>query len=296
MTTAALEGEWEQHRSAVFGVAYRLLGGVADAEDVVQDVWLRASAADLSAVRDLRAWLVTIAARTSYNILKSARVRRESYVGPWLPEPLLTGPDAAESVLVDESVSTAMLIVMEELTPPERVAFVLHDVFEVPFELIAEVVDRSPAATRKLASRARQRVAEARERPPVPRAQRDRVLAAFRAATEAGDLDALIGVLHPEAVYIADGGGKVLAARKLVRGAARVAALLANVGRRRIGRADEGDVGRVEIVEVNGEPGLVSYDPSGELLWIDTFEIVDGRVLTMWRQSNPEKLRHIGHT
>ncbi|MFI0448255.1 RNA polymerase sigma factor SigJ [Actinomadura sp. 6N118] len=288
MTTVALEGEWERHRPAVFGVAYRLLGGVADAEDVVQEVWLRASSADLSAVRDLRAWLVTVAARLSYNVLKSARVRRECYVGPWLPEPLLTGPDAAEPVLVDESVGTAMLIVMEELTPPERVAFVLHDVFDVPFDQIAEVLDRSPAATRKLASRARQRVAETRERPLVPRAEHDRVLAAFRVATEAGDLDALIKVLHPEAVYIADGGGKALAARKLVCGAARVAALLVGVEKRR--------VGPVKAVEVNGEPGLVTYGASGEVLRIDTFEIAGGRVVSVRRQSNPEKLQHIGHT
>ncbi|KAB2344799.1 RNA polymerase sigma factor SigJ [Actinomadura rudentiformis] len=288
MTAAALEGEWERHRPAVFGVAYRLLGGVADAEDVVQEVWLRASSADLSAVRDLRAWLVTVAARISYNVLKSARVRRESYVGPWLPEPLLTGPDAAEPVLVDESVGTAMLIVMEELTPPERVAFVLHDVFDVPFDQIAEVLDRTSAAARKLASRARQRVAEIRERPPVPRAEHDRVLAAFRAATEAGDLDALIKVLHPEAVYIADGGGKALAARKLVRGAARVAALLVGVEKRR--------VGSVKAIEVNGEPGLVTYGAAGEVLRIDTFEIAGGRVVSVRRQSNPEKLQHIDHT
>ncbi|WP_344880277.1 sigma-70 family RNA polymerase sigma factor, partial [Nonomuraea antimicrobica] len=152
-----LDAEWEQHRPAVFGAAYRLLGSVAEAEDVVQDVWLRAAASDLDDVVDLRAWLVTVAARTSYNVLGSARVRKDGYVGPWLPEPLLTGPDTADRVLVDESVSTAMLLVMRELTPPERVAFVLHDVFELPFEQIAGVLGRSSAACRKLASRARQR-------------------------------------------------------------------------------------------------------------------------------------------
>ncbi len=137
LTGALAEADWEAHRPAVFGAAYRILGTVAEAEDVTQEVWLRAAAADLSEVRDLRAWLVTVAARTSYNVLKSARVRRESYIGPWLPEPLLTGPDAAAQVLVDESVSTAMLVVMETLGPAERVALVLHDVFGLSYEEIA---------------------------------------------------------------------------------------------------------------------------------------------------------------
>ena len=169
------EEEWAAHRLAVFGVAYRLLGTVSDAEDVEQDVWLRAASADLSGVRDLRAWLVTVAARRAYDILRSARVRRESYVGPWLPEPLLTGPDAAEPVLVDDSVSTAMLLVMERLSPPERVALVLHDVFEVPFERIAEVLDTTAAAGRQLASRARRRVTAVRETPRAERPERERV-------------------------------------------------------------------------------------------------------------------------
>ncbi len=160
---------WERHRPAVFGVAYRLLGSVADAEDVTQDVWLRAAGADLGRVEDLRAWLVTVAARRSYDILRSARARRETYVGPWLPEPLLTGPDASQEVLVDESVGTAMLLVMEELSPPERVAFVLHDVFGVEFRRIADVLDASVPGARQLASRARRRVAGARQ--SVPRAR-----------------------------------------------------------------------------------------------------------------------------
>jgi RNA polymerase sigma factor (sigma-70 family) len=141
--------DWAAHRPAVFGAAYRILGSVAEAEDVTQEVWLRAAGADLSEVRDLRAWLVTVAARTSYNVLKSARVRRESYVGPWLPEPLLTGPDAAAPVLMDEAVSTAMLVVMETLTPAERVALVLHDVFDFPFDRIAEVLGGTVTAARR---------------------------------------------------------------------------------------------------------------------------------------------------
>lgn len=158
------EAEWESHRPAVFGAAYRILGSVTEAEDVTQEVWLRAAGADVSGVRDLRAWLVTLAARTAYNVLTSARVRRESYVGPWLPEPLLTGPDAAAQALMDESVSTAMLVVMEMLTPAERVALVLHDVFDFPFDRIAEVLGSTPAASRKHASRARARVGAVKER------------------------------------------------------------------------------------------------------------------------------------
>jgi RNA polymerase sigma factor (sigma-70 family) len=186
LTGSLAEADWESHRPAVFGAAYRILGTVAEAEDVTQEVWLRAAAADLSEVRDLRAWLVTVAARTSYNVLKSARVQRESYVGPWLPEPLLTGPDAATQVLMDESVSTAMLVVMETLTPAERVALVLHDVFDFPFGQIAEVLGGTPAASRKLASRARARVAAVEERPRASRAETERVLEAFKAASEAG--------------------------------------------------------------------------------------------------------------
>jgi RNA polymerase sigma factor (sigma-70 family) len=279
--------DWEAHRPAVFGAAYRILGTVAEAEDVTQEVWLRAAAADLSEVRDLRAWLVTVAARTSYNVLKSARVRRESYVGPWLPEPLLTGPDAAAQVLIDESVSTAMLVVMETLTPAERVALVLHDVFDLPFDRIAEVLGSTPAASRKLASRARARVAAVEERPRASRAETERVLEAFKAASEAGDMAGLVELLHPEAVYVADGGGKVTAARKPVHGAERIALLAARQIELR--RPD-----MLRIVEVNGQPALATFR-GGELVWLDTVEIADGRITEFRRLVNPEKLARIGH-
>ncbi|GAA0232900.1 RNA polymerase sigma factor SigJ [Actinomadura nitritigenes] len=287
-TGALAEDEWEAHRPAVFGAAYRILGSVAEAEDVTQEVWLRAAGADLSGVRDLRAWLVTVAARTSYNVLTSARVRRESYVGPWLPEPLLTGPDAAAPVLMDESVGTAMLVVMETLTPAERVALVLHDVFGFPFGRIAEVLGGTPAAGRKLASRARARVAAVRERPRASRAETERVLRAFKAAAESGDMAGLVRLLHPDAVYVADGGGKATAARRPVRGAERIAQLA--VRQLEMRRPDA-----VRIVEANGRPALATYQ-GGALVWLDTVEIAEGRITAFRRLANPEKLRHAGHT
>ena len=281
-----LAAEWATHRPAVFGVAYRVLGSVADAEDVVQDVWLRAAGADLAAVDDLRAWLVTVSARRSYDILKSARSRRESYVGPWLPEPLLTGPDASESVIVDDSVSTAMLLVMDELSPPERVSFVLHDVFGVEFGRIAEVLDISGPGARQLASRARRRVAEAREHTPrASKSDRERVLSAFRAAYESGDLAGLVRLLHPAAVYVTDGGGQVHAAQKLIHGGQRVAEVMVRVGRQ--WRPD-----RIDVIEVGGEPALAYYR-EGRVYSVDTMQISDGVITTYRRVINPDKLSHL---
>ncbi|MFC5186940.1 RNA polymerase sigma factor SigJ [Actinomadura harenae] len=286
-TGTLAEADWEAHRPAVFGAAYRILGSVTEAEDVTQDVWLRAAGADLSEVRDLRAWLVTLAARTSYNVLNSARVRRESYVGPWLPEPLLTGPDAAAQVLVDDMVGTAMLVVMESLSPDERVALVLHDVFGFPFAQIAEVLDGTPAASRKLASRARARVAAVQKEPRASRAETERVLRAFKAAADAGDMATLIRLLNPEAVYVADGGGKATAARRPVRGVETIALLA--VRQIQIRRPDT-----FRIVEVNGHPALATYQ-DGNLVWLDTIEVADGRITTLRRLANPEKLARIAH-
>ncbi|MEU4678723.1 RNA polymerase sigma factor SigJ [Micromonospora sp. NPDC023737] len=277
---------WERHRPAVFGVAYRLLGSVADAEDVTQDVWLRAAGADLRDVGDLQAWLVTVAARRSYDILKSARFRRETYVGPWLPEPLLTGPDASQPVLVDESVSSAMLLIMEELSPPERVAFVLHDVFGLEFGRIAEVLDVSVPGARQLASRARRRVAGAkRSAPRASKAERERVLTAFRAAYEAGDLAGLVRLLHPDAVYVTDGGGKVSAARRLIYGGERVAEVMVRTGRQ--WRPE-----RIDLAEVGGELALV-FQREGRVYSVDTVQITGGLISAYRRVMNPDKLVRI---
>lgn len=278
--------DWETYRPAVFGVAYRLLGSVADAEDVSQDVWLRAAGADLEAVDDLRAWLVTVAARRSYDILKSARARRESYVGPWLPEPLLTGSDASEPVLVDESVSTAMLLVMERLRPPERVAFVLHDVFGLEFSRIADVLGISVPSARQLASRARRRVTEMSETAPqATKAERERLLTTFRAAYESGDLAALVRLLHPDAVYVTDGGGEVFAARKLIHGGQRIAEVMVRVGR-------QWTADRIDLVEVGGELALM-FQRQGAVYSVDTVQISNGAITAYRRVMNPDKLSRL---
>jgi RNA polymerase sigma-70 factor (ECF subfamily) len=278
-----LSAEWEKHRPAVFGVAYRVLGSVADAEDVTQEVWLRAAGADLHGVTDLHAWLVTVAARRSYDILKSARFRRETYVGPWLPEPLLTGPDASQPVLVDESVSTAMLLIMEKLSPPERVAFVLHDVFGIEFGRIADVLDVSAPDARQLASRARRRVAKEKESAPqASKAERERVLAVFRSAYEAGDLAGLVKLLHPDVVYVTDGGGEISAARKFVHGGERVAEVVLRVGRQL-------HLDRVEFAEVGGELALV-HRREGRVYAVDTIQITDGLITAYRRVVSPGKL------
>ncbi|MCB5181987.1 RNA polymerase sigma factor SigJ [Streptomyces antimicrobicus] len=279
----SLGAGWESHRPAVFGAAYRLLGSVADAEDVTQDVWLRAAGADLRDVGDLRAWLVTVAARRSYDILKSARVRRETYVGPWLPEPLLTGPDAAQPVLVDESVGSAMLLIMEELSPSERVAFVLHDVFGLEFGKIAEVLDVSVPGARQLASRARRRVAKAKQSvPQASKAEREHVLGVFRAAYEAGDLAGLVRLLHPDAVFVTDGSGNVSAARKPIHGGERIAEVMVRVGRQ--WHAD-----RIDFAEVGGELALVLHR-GGRVHCVDTVQIADGLITAYRRVVNPDKL------
>lgn len=229
----------------------------------------------------MRAWLVTVAARRSYDILKSARFLRETYVGPWLPEPLLTGPDASQPVRVDESVSSAMLLIMEELSPPERVAFVLHDVFGLEFGRIAEVLDVSVPGARQLASRARRRVAKAKQSTPQrSKAECERLLTVFRAAYEAGDLAGLVRLLHPDAVYVTDGRGKVFAARKLIHGGERVTKVMVRTGR-------QGHPDRIDFAEVGGELALV-FHREGRVCSVDTVQITDG-LITVYRRGARER-------
>ncbi|MFZ2177786.1 MAG: RNA polymerase sigma factor SigJ, partial [Rhodococcus sp. (in: high G+C Gram-positive bacteria)] len=219
------------HRSLLFTVAYEMLGSAADAEDVVQETWLRWADVDQAEILDPRAYLVRMVTRQALNRLRSVSRRREEYVGEWLPEPLLTSPDVAEDAELAENVSIAMLTVLETLGPDERAVFVLHEVFETPYQEIAEVVGKTPAAVRQIAHRARGHVAARRPRMQVDRAQQQAVVEKFMAAVSTGDVQGLVEVLAPDVVVIADGGGVVTAARKPVIGVDKVVAFLARAAK-----------------------------------------------------------------
>jgi RNA polymerase sigma-70 factor (TIGR02957 family) len=271
------------HRNLLFTVAYELLGSAADAEDVLQETWLRWVGVDLDVVRDQRAYLVRIATRQALTRLRTLGRRKESYVGQWLPEPLLTAPDVAEDVELADSVSMAMLLVLETLTPTERAVFVLHEVFAVGYDEIAEAVDRSPAAARQIAHRARAHVAARRPRGTASAAEARGVLEAFRRAVETGDLQGLLDVLAPDVVLVGDGGGVKQAVPRPVAGADRVARLLV------------GGLGRLpaplstEPALVNGHPALV-LRLGGELDTVVAVRVEDGLITGLYAVRNPEKL------
>ncbi|MCP2289618.1 RNA polymerase sigma-70 factor [Nocardia amikacinitolerans] len=276
------------HRNLLFTVAYEMLGSAADAEDVLQETWLRWVGVDLDEVRDRRAYLVRITTRQALIRLRTLGRRKESYVGPWLPEPLLTAPDVAEDVELADSVSMAMLLVLETLTPTERAVFVLREVFDVGYDEIAAAVDKSQAAVRQIAHRAREHVAARRPRGVVSPAETRGALEAFQRAIETGDLQSLVDILAPDVVLLGDGGGVVRAVQRPVVGAHRVARLL-GVG---LGRLDA-EVS-VEQVQVNGWPALiVRFDD--ELDSVVAMRIDDGLVTGLYVVRNPEKLSHVEH-
>lgn len=285
-----LAERFEQHRSHLRGVAYRMLGTFGEADDAVQEAWLRlARQADPSIINDLRGWLTTTTARICLDMLTSARARRETYVGPWLPEPDVQrepSTDPADRVTLDESVSMALLVVLESLSPAERTAFVLHDVFGVPFDEVAVTVGRSPAAVRQLASRARQHVEERRPRYTTAADEHRRVLAAFISAVSAGDLEGLLRVLDPDVVWRADGGGIVPSTRRPVHGNDNVARLTLGL----VQRAPVGATADVEMV--NGAPGLV-LRVDGQPFSVMAFTVADGRITEVDAVQNPEKLRSV---
>jgi len=294
--------DFETHRDHLMAVAYQMLGNRADAEDAVQEAWLRYAGADRSAIEDPRAWLTTVTARICLDVLRSARVRRElsagdwleraGYPGPWLPEPVVRSlSDPADRVATLDRVSYALLCVLERLGPEQRVAFVLHDVFAVPFADIARLLDVTPAAARQLASRARRTVADAGLAHTSDRAEQERVLRAFIAAAEEGDIDALLAVLAPDVVAVGDGGGAAPAGKGPILGALQVARFMAGLFRqaRRMTTV-------AEPVLVNGDLGLVidaAYPDGRALRFVMAFAVADGRVSAVLDQLNPAKLGRV---
>lgn len=272
------------HRGLLFTVAYELLGSAADAEDVLQESWLRWSRVDRATVHDARAYLVRIVTRQALNQLRAVSRRREDYIGEWLPEPLLTSPDVADDVELAEHVSIAMLTVLETLGPTERAVFVLREVFDVPYDEIAAAVDKTPAAVRQIAHRARDHVAARRPRVRVERGEQEEVVARFVAAVNSGDVQALMDVLAPDVVSVADGGG-------VVRGAARRPI----VGAEKIARYLVGGIAKLEVpfsasaVWVNGRPGMRG-EIGGSLAGAVSVEIEQGRITRIYSIANPAKL------
>jgi RNA polymerase sigma-70 factor (TIGR02957 family) len=268
------------HRGLLFTVAYEMLGSATDAEDVVQETWLRWAGVDRTEVRDSRAYLVRIVTRQALNRLRTVSRRREDYPGEWLPEPLLTGPDMTDDAELSENVSIALLTVLETLGPVERAVFVLHEVFETPYDEVAEVVGKTPAAVRQIAHRAREHVAARRPRMQVDRAQQEATLEKFMAAVTSGDLQGLVEVLAPEVVLIADGGGLVPAARRPLVGADKVVAFLARV-------ADLSDL-VATIARFNGMPGA-RFEVGGGVTAVSL--VVEGdRITRIYAMRNPDKL------
>ncbi|TNM38343.1 RNA polymerase sigma-70 factor [Nocardioides albidus] len=273
------------HRSLLFTVAYEMLGSAADAEDVVQETWLRwadrLAQEDATPVQEPRAYLVRIVTRQALNRLRTLSRRREEYVGEWLPEPLLTAPDVAEDVELADSVSMAMLTVLETLGPTERAVFVLREVFELPYDEIATAVGKTSAAVRQIATRARNHVAARRPRVDVDRAEQQAVVERFLAAVQGGDLQGLLDALAPDVVLLADHGGVAQAIRKPLHGAEPVARLLANF-------ATFAPDGVVEPVWINGSLGA-RIDARGEVTAV-SLEFEDGRITRILVVRNPAKL------
>jgi len=276
------------HRNLLFTVAYEMLGSAADAEDVLQETWLRWVTVDLDSVRDQRAYLVRITTRQALDRLRALGRRKESYVGPWLPEPLLTTPDVAEDVELAESVSMAMLLVLETLTPTERAVFVLREVFDLDYNEIAQAIDKTSAAVRQIAHRARSHVAARRPNDAVSPAETRAALEAFQRAVETGDLQHLLDILAPDVVLLSDGGGRKRALQRPVVGAEKVGRLLAT-GLLRIKAGLS-----IEPVQVNGCPGLV-LRAGGEIDTVVAMRVEGGLVSGFYFVRNPEKLSHVAH-
>ena len=274
---------FEAHRPLLFSIAYRMLGSATEAEDVVQDAWLRARQDEHAEVRSPRAYLATIVTRLCIDHLRSAERTRMVYPGPWLPEPL--AEPNQESALLASSLSTAFLVLLEKLTPTERAVFLLREVFELDFDDIGKAVDKSPANTRQILTRARARLQEPRRRFTVPRRESEQIVRRFRHAVGTGDVDELMAMLHADATLVSDGGGKAAAAMRPVLGADRIAKFI-------LGYADKAHWSEsdFELVTINGTPGLLMrHALAGDGTF--SFDIEDGRIRAIYVVRNPDKLR-----
>jgi RNA polymerase sigma factor (sigma-70 family) len=280
-----LTREFERHRKYLRSVAYRMLGSVTEAEDALQEAWLRLDRRPPGEAHDLRPWLTTVVGRICLDMLRARRSRREDYAGSWLPEPVVVADDSPEDeAILADSVGLALLVVLETLTPAERLSFVLHDVFAVPFEEIATVVDRSPSAARQLASRARRRVQAANAEPDADVAVQRRVVDAFLAAARAGDFDALLSLLDPDVVLRTDGGGRGPLARPPVVGVTPVVEVLRTQARA------FAPLGRPAVV--NGGPGVI-VGPPGKVVAVVGFTVVGGLIREIDIVGDRAKLRRL---
>lgn len=274
------------HRNLLFTVAYEMLGSAADAEDVLQETWLRWVEVDLEQVRDRRAYLVRITTRQALNRLRTVRSRREAYVGAWLPEPMLTAPDVAEDVVLAESVSMALMLVLETLSPTERAVFTLREAFDFSYEEIATAIDKNPAAVRQIAHRARKHVDARRPRTAVSPGEARQVVTSFQLALQTGDLQSLLDVLAPEVVLIADGGGVKSAALRPIVGVEKVMRFILGT----VAKAGGGLA--VALAAVNGSPALV-VRLNGELDGVIALRFDSSHVTGLYYVRNPEKLTRV---
>jgi RNA polymerase sigma-70 factor, ECF subfamily len=288
------EGDaYQELRPLLLSIAYRMVGSASEAEDLVQEAYLRfhRAVSGGTEVASPKAWLSAVTTRLAIDHLRSARARRERYVGAWLPEPLVTGgaDDPASHAETVDTLSLAFLVLLERLSPVQRAVFVLHEVFGYGYAEIAGFVDRSESNCRQIAARARRHVEAGRPRFEASRVQREELARRFFAAVDQGDTQGLVGLLAADAVLYGDGGGKAPALAAPLHGAERVARVLLGLARR--GHA----VGiRYQAAEINGHPGLLALDPAGRLLSVLALDIADGRVQTVRSIVNPDKLRHLG--
>ena len=289
MSNAEHLDEFNRHRQRLFGLAYRMLGTRDDAEDIVQETYIRWHNADRKGIESAEGWLVTVATRLSIDRLRKASKDRETYIGPWLPEPIVVSPDPSpqENVELASDLSLAFMVMLERLSPTERAVFLLHDVFDLDYSEIAHITERTEAAVRQIKHRARERLRSDRVRYKADESERVRLMKRFLAASAAGNAQAVISLLTPDVTLVSDGGGKVTAARKVITGPDRVARVFYMTGPMYPDRIEN------RIVDVNGEKGILSlFD--GVPFAVTTFEIADGQISGIYRVMNPEKLINLG--